>query len=77
MKISVRNHTGKTINLWVENSDTVKLIKTKIQDCEIGIPLSQQELTYDNKELENDLTLSDCQIEEEATLRCEQFHFSS
>ena len=71
MKISVRNHTGKTINLWVENSDTVKLIKTKIQDCEIGIPLNQQELTYDNKELENDLTLSDCQIEEEATLRCE------
>ena len=74
MKISVRNHTGKTINLWVENSDTIKLIKTKIQ-VKSSIPLGQQELTYDNKDLENDLTLSDCQIEEEAILRCE-FHFS-
>ena len=63
MKISVKNHTGKTINLWVETSDTIKKIKTEIQDKEVGIPLEQQELTFADKELQNDLTLSDCDIE--------------
>ena len=69
MKISVRNHTGKTIHLWVETSDTIKAVKTKIQDKEIGIPTHQQELTFSDQELRDELTISDCKIEEEDTLR--------
>ena len=69
MKISVRNHTGKTIHLWVETSDTIKAVKTKIQDKEIGIPTHQQELTFSDQELQDELTISDCKIEEEDTLR--------
>jgi len=67
MQILVKTHTGKTITLEVEASDTIETIKSKIEDKE-GIPSYQQCLMYGGRELEDERTLSDCSIQNESTL---------
>ena len=67
MKIFVKFLTGKTLILDVEKSDTIKNIKAQIQNIE-GIPIDKQTLIFSSKLLEDDKTLSDYQIQKDATL---------
>ena len=67
MQIFVRTVTGKTITLEVEASDTIKNIKSTIQNSE-GIPLDQQTLKFAGKHLEDNCTVTDYNINKNDTL---------
>ena len=65
--ICISNQAGRTISLEVNASDTVKCIKWKIQ-AEERIHPDDQRLMFVGKQLEDDQTLSDYDIQQESEI---------
>jgi ubiquitin C len=61
MSIYVETHDGKEIGLVVNTSDTIRAVKTNIQNC--------HRLLYDEEQLEDDSTLADYGIRNYSTLK--------
>nr|KAG5689254.1 hypothetical protein BaRGS_006374 [Batillaria attramentaria] len=68
MQVYVSTLTGQPFTLTVEESETIRAVKSKIHHQE-GTPPSQQRLIYGAKQLKDECTLKDYNIENEATLR--------
>jgi len=67
MQIFVKTFNGRTITIEVESVDLIETVKNKIKDKE-GIPISEQFLVCEGKNLIDGYTLRDFNVEKESTI---------
>jgi len=67
MQIFIKTLTGKTIRLRVLPSDTVLSVKTKIEERK-NILTDRQRLVFHSRQLEDNQTLNNCDIQNGSTL---------
>ena len=66
-EIFVKTLTGKTLDLYISHNDTIGYVKYLVQIQE-GILPQDQRLIYAGKQLEDNRTIGDYNIEKESTL---------
>ena len=67
MQIFVKTLSGKTIAVEIQENYTIAKIKEKISEKE-GIPVDQQRLIFSGKQLNDDSTAADYNIQKESTI---------
>eukprot|EP00092_Neocalanus_flemingeri_P067638 GFUD01082582.1.p1 GENE.GFUD01082582.1~~GFUD01082582.1.p1 ORF type:complete len:338 (+),score=90.75 GFUD01082582.1:55-1068(+) len=67
MQVFIKVLSGKTITIWINQTDKIELVKRKIQEMEVILP-DQQRLIYAGQDLKDGLTLADYNIQKESTV---------
>lgn len=67
MQVFVKTLTGKIITVDVESSDTVENLKAQIEKKE-NVPVDQQRLVAGGKQLKDEQTLADANVEANSTV---------
>jgi hypothetical protein len=67
MKVFVKKVNGNAFKLTLEKTDSIRTVKKKVNEKR-QIPPDKQVLTFNGKKLEDDSTLSECNIVEESTI---------
>ena len=67
MQIFIKTLSGKTMTLEVDKTDSVESVKRKIEEKE-GIEVGQQRLVFGGKQLEDNYTLGDYNIENDSNI---------
>lgn len=66
-QIFIKTLQGKTLTIDVSDTDTIQSIKNKIFDKE-GIPIDQQRLVFNGKQLEDNQTIADYNIQADSNI---------